>query len=125
LSTPSRNFSGRSTTHIFMESYTAERRNRPMNPDRITCFPHSFPPSFSRTSSSAENSHAQSSQQVLTRAFVASGELNAAFGRTSTAFAQHFTRLLATLQHELERKTQPFTDLAQLAIFRILRPPPP
>ncbi|WP_147463332.1 HopW family type III effector protein, partial [Pseudomonas savastanoi] len=50
-----------------------------MNPARITCFPHSFPPSFSRTSSSAENSHAQSSQQVLTRAFVASGELNAAF----------------------------------------------
>ncbi|WP_024690709.1 HopW family type III effector protein [Pseudomonas tremae] len=86
-----------------------------MNPAQITHFSHSFPPSSSGTSSSAENSHAQSPQQVLTRAFVASGELNAAFGRTSTASEQDFTSLLGTLQRELERKTPSFPDIAELA----------
>ncbi|PHN68828.1 MULTISPECIES: HopW family type III effector protein [Pseudomonas syringae group] len=86
-----------------------------MSPAQIIRTPHSFPPSFTGTSSSAENSHAQSPQQVLTRAFVASGELNAAFGRTSTASAQDFTSLLGTLQRELEKKTPAFPDLAELA----------
>ncbi|WP_259638645.1 HopW family type III effector protein [Pseudomonas cannabina] len=86
-----------------------------MSPAQIIRTPHSFPPSFTGTSSSAENSHAQSPQQVLTRAFVASGELNAAFGRTSTASEQDFTSLLGTLQRELERKTLSFPDIAELA----------
>ncbi|RMU44752.1 Type III secreted effector hopPmaA [Pseudomonas savastanoi pv. nerii] len=46
---------------------------------------------------------------------VASGELNAAFGRTSTAPTQDFTRLLGAVQRELERAITSFPAVAELA----------
>ncbi|NAT26159.1 hypothetical protein CU665_26445 [Pseudomonas syringae pv. actinidifoliorum] len=69
-----------------------------MNPAQITRLSQSFLPSISPASFEAESSHAQSPQQTRTHAFVASGELNAAFGRTSTSPTQDFTRLLGAVQ---------------------------
>ncbi|RML75563.1 hypothetical protein ALQ90_200125 [Pseudomonas savastanoi pv. savastanoi] len=86
-----------------------------MNPAQITRPSQLFLASISTASSEAESSHAQSPQQARTRAFVASGELNAAFGRTSTAPTQDFTRLLGAVQRELERAITSFPAVAELA----------
>ncbi|KAA8690538.1 HopW family type III effector protein [Pseudomonas caricapapayae] len=85
-----------------------------MNPAQITRSSHLLLPVVPGTSSEAESSHAQSPQQVRTRAFVASGEVNMAFGRTSTAAAQDFTSLLSTLRHELESQAPSFPSAAEL-----------
>ncbi|EPM46612.1 HopW family type III effector protein [Pseudomonas syringae] len=86
-----------------------------MNPAQITRLSQSFLPSISPASFEAESSHAQSPHQTRTHAFVASGELNAAFGRTSTSPTQDFTRLLGAVQRELESESTSFPAVAELA----------
>ncbi|MCX8958741.1 HopW family type III effector protein [Erwinia psidii] len=85
-----------------------------MNPAQISRSSHSFLPNVSDVSHEARNSHAQSSPQGRTQAFIASGELNAAFGRTSTAAAHDFTNLLGTFQRELEKNPLSYLVVAEL-----------
>lgn len=86
-----------------------------MNPAQITRSSHSFLPNAASASQEAGSSHAPSSQQARTRAFIASGKLSAAFGRTSTAGPHDFTSLMDTLQRELERKPTSFSAIAELS----------
>ncbi|MEW5289258.1 HopW family type III effector protein [Erwinia papayae] len=86
-----------------------------MNPAQIARASHSCMPMASGGSGAIDKSDAQSSRQARTRAFVASGKLSTAFGRSSTASAQDCTSLLHTFQRELEKSPQSFPAIAELA----------
>ncbi|MDU8432347.1 HopW family type III effector protein [Pseudomonas syringae pv. actinidifoliorum] len=83
-------------------------------PPQITRSSYSSLPDASHASSDAASSLEQSPQQVRTKAFVASGKLDVAFGSRSTAPAQDSVHLLATFRRELAKKNPSYPAVAQL-----------
>ncbi|KPX32092.1 Type III effector HopAE1 [Pseudomonas coronafaciens pv. garcae] len=85
-----------------------------MMPSQITRSSHSSLPDAAPASSDAASSCEQTPQQARTTAFVASGELAVAFGRTSAVPVQDPVRLLSNLQRELGKTHPSWPDVAQL-----------